>query len=133
MVRLKYSRKGYLKVVEAALAFVLTYFFVTIALSFYLPPSTRELEDPRPLRNVPEGDFRACVLESNISCINQSILEFNPSFYNEFDYRIRVFNSTGTDLIIDLPDRNVYTDSMFVAGNVSVYDPKIIKIYSWKK
>ena len=131
-IRKMKDKKGYLKVIEVLIAFVLTYWFITFVITANIHADDRDREHPYPLRKVPIDPLRGCILSDNVTCVDESISAYNPGFDNIYEHTTIIMNLTGSHEI-SLPDKKVFIDSRYIAGNVTVYEPKIVKIYIWKK
>lgn len=57
--------------------------------------------------------------------INTYVEEYLPA---EYDYEICI-----DDISTDLPDKNIFIDSVIIAGNISEYNPKTVRLFHWIK
>jgi len=53
----------------------------------------------------------------------------------KYSYEFNILDVSELDKIPeDLPkDRRIYVDSMFISGNNSEYNPKVLKLYYWDR
>ena len=126
------DKKGYLKVIEVLIAFVLTYWFITFVITANIQKDDRDLEHPFPLSKVPIDTVRNCILAHNTSCVEQALDEYNPGLDNRYELTVIIMNKTESPRI-DVPDKKVFIDSRYRSGNVTVYDPRITRVYIWKR
>lgn len=132
MLRITGSKKGYIKTLEAAIALVLSFLFIT-----YFVPANSETELREPslrLVKVLEQDsaFRTCVLAENYPCMNSTFESYYPSFILDHGY---VFN-VSTDPAVSgasLPGGDIIAESLFIAGNDTFIYPKTARLYYWHK
>jgi len=77
-----------------------------------------------------DDDFRNCVLANTFSCVNSSVYFFMPNLYKN-SYVVYLVNDSNF-VPQNLPnDRRVYADSLFIAGNLTSYNPVIVRLYYW--
>ncbi|MFH1133437.1 MAG: hypothetical protein V1735_03025 [Nanoarchaeota archaeon] len=117
--------KGFIRTLEA---------FIAIAFSFmalvYLFPATQESakEVPSVLPNLlHDSQFRACVIADNKTCVEGIVRPLLPSSESF------LVNLT-TDASVapaGLPDSRVDTETLFIAGNDSLLQPRIVRLYRW--
>jgi len=121
------DKKGYLRTMEVFLAFVATFIFV-----IYMMPSYISGDTPSESINLltPLADnIRNC---ENVSCIKEIINNFDSDFAGKYAYEIDMgFNSS--EIINNLPRKDIYIDSVYLTGNITDYNPRIIKLYYWKR
>jgi len=126
------DKKGYLKVIEVLIAFVLTYWFITFVITANIQKDDRDMEHPYPLRKVPIDTVRNCIISSNTTCVDEALMEYNPGFDNLYEHTIIIMDRTDSPNV-DLPDKKVFIDSRYISGNVTSYDPKVTRVYIWKR
>lgn len=117
-------RKGWVRTMEAVLAF-----FVTLIFTVFIISTQSVLSQPKePLKvlatlETDEG-FRNCIYAGNSSCaVNLASQHTPPGFevavtINE----LAPFNN----------DKDIYAESLFFVGNVTD-DYKIVKLYYWQR
>ncbi|MBI4176444.1 MAG: hypothetical protein HY518_04515 [Candidatus Aenigmarchaeota archaeon] len=123
------ATQGILRTAEVLLAIAIT----LVVVSFAAPTgrtSGHQGEDFRILKNLePDGEFRRCALERNSSCLNSTFAAQLPT-YIEFAFNV----SSQPSEKVSLPSRkNVFADSVFIAGNGTHYIPTFVRLYYWAK
>jgi len=130
--KISLNKKAYVKTLEAVIALVLSFMFIT-----YFVPIRSETEQRYPdldVIHVLEQNpvFRTCVLKENYSCINSTFESYYPHVILDYDYRVNV----STDPRIsgaELPRADVHSESLLIAGNDTYIYPKTVRIYYWLK
>jgi hypothetical protein len=119
--------KAFVKTLEIFLVIIFTTLFLMVLLQKQFSSST--LEKERYLVELEkETEFRN-YLSQNTGCFGSStsssgyIREYLPS---RFDY-ILCINTRPEGL----PEKEVYSDSLFFTGNITSVQSKIIKLYYW--
>jgi hypothetical protein len=119
--------KGFIRTLEA---------FIAIAFSFmaviYLFPATQESvkEVPSILPNLlHDSQFRSCVIADNRTCVEDILRPLVPPT------ETFLVNLTDDASIAPsgLPDTRVDSESVFIAGNDSLLQPRIVRLYRWVK
>lgn len=117
-----------MKTLEVAIAVVMTFVFLTVFIPQYSAAQSRlQNEDVLPSL-AKNADFRACVISGNISCINSSL----SRALEKYDYAINISKGVN-DRASGLPDKRVFSESMLIAGNSTLYEPRVVRIYYWGK
>jgi len=121
-------KKAYLRTIEVAFAVILTF----IIAYFVLPRSITPQDEARisilpVLEQKPE--FRNCVMAVDFNCTYALLREFVPSNY---DFAFDITENPNTPHA-GLPAKRINTESVYIAGNISMYSPKIVKLYYWRK
>ena len=121
------NKKAYLRTLEVFLTFVATFIFV-----IYMMPTYITGETPADSVNLLTGladELREC---DNEICVKSVINDFDPDFAGKYNYEIDMgFNSSS--IINSLPRKDIYIDSVYMAGNATDYEPRIIKLYYWER
>jgi len=121
------NKKAYLRTLEVFFAFLATFIFVIYVVPTYvtggIPAESINLLTP--LAN----DVRDC---NNESCVESIIINFDPDFARRYDYKINISSDLNA-IVTGLPRKNIYTDSVYISGNITNYEPKIIRLYYWEK
>lgn len=119
-------KQGYVRTVEAMIAILITFIFATVALQENT--TGVDIEPTNPLANLNENDdFRACVIERETICI-ESYLTNNLGGGYSYTYNI----SSDPDVVVrGLPDTRVFSDSLYIVGNITYNDPIILRLYYW--
>ena len=117
------KKKAFTKTMEVILALALTFLFITFIVKPYIPKKQAAVTDY--LSELQEdGMFRNCVLAENTACINSSLSTAIPARYT-YTFSVNTTNIT-------LPeDKNIFVNSLFVAGNLTYYNPKTIWLWYW--
>lgn len=122
------NKKAYLRTIEVTVAILMTF----VVAYFIFPRSVTPSEDAKiSVLSVLEQkqEFRDCVTGLNYSCTEQYLRDYVPSNY-DFVYDITEDPGAGH---ANLPEKQIYTESLFISGNINLYSPKIIKLYYWRK
>lgn len=122
------NKKGYMRILEAIAALLITF----LAITFALPKSpTQTKPTPVLFLDVLEQDpnFRACVVSGDFNCVEDYVSEYIGSKY---DFVVDISENPYTERT-NLPEKNVYADSIYIAGNATSYAPRMIKVYYWEK
>ena len=122
------KKKAYLRTIEVALAVILTFI---VAYSIFPRATTPQNEADLSILPVLEQreDFRSCVISLNYSCTDVFLRNYIPSNY-DFAYDITDSIETGH---AGLTAKEIYTESIYISGNINLYNPKVIKLYYWRK
>ncbi len=119
-------KKGFIHTLEVVLSVTVMFVFITFIIQ---RPLTNPKVDKTPILQMLAQDttFRSCVTGENIPCIQNTIRNYLPVRF-DFSYSIGIEAPRS-----DLPTKDINTDTFFFAGNTTVYSPKLLKIYYWKK
>jgi len=122
------NKKAFMKILEASMALLLTFLVIT----FVLPRMTSPTK-PNPLTvlNVLEQDsgFRACVVAGNFTCTENYVSDYLGPRYS---FVVDISENVNT-IRTNLPEKNVYVDSIYISGNITSYAPRMVKVYYWEK
>ena len=118
--------------IEAAIAIVMSMIFLlTVASNQNAAEKQRpDLELFSILKENPE--FRDCVISENYSCLNSSINTNYPDFAKAYTYRINITNDPNI-VPLDMPQKDVRLEALFIAGNNTYTQPKVARVYYWIK
>ena len=124
----KTNKKAYLHTLEAAIAAVLTFAVIFVLMPRIYP--VQEVPKQEVLASLQYNEnFRECAIERNFSCVNQTIFENLPQMYKQ-KYVVNLTNDA--NYIPALPnDKEVKTESIYIAGSMTDYDPIIVKLFYW--
>ena len=75
-----------------------------------------------------EPGFRACLIAENMTCINRSL----AGRLGKYDYAINISKSPNSRSE-NLPEKRVFSESMMISGNSTLYEPRILRVYYWGK
>ncbi len=122
------GKKAFVRTVEAAIAITITFIFVSLV----LPYSYNIQNDPKGQAVLPElakdPSFRQCVISENMSCINTTLSQRLGKYHFSVNLSKTAYGQSAS-----LPQKRVFSESAFIAGNSSLYEPRIIRIYYWGK
>lgn len=120
-------KKAFMKTVEILLVIIITTLFMTIVIPGESEQTiSKQKEYLGKLENNP--DFRAFVT-GNTGCFGPSEMIYVQDYLsNQFDYRLCIDAKA-----VDLPDTDVFVDTLFYAGNITNIDYKIVRLYYWSK
>ncbi len=121
------NKKAYLRTIEVVIAVLATFMFVVYVMPTYVTGET-PAESVDLLISIADN-IRDC---QNISCVDSAVSSFDPVFVKRYDYIINI-SSDPNAIVSGLPRKDIYIDSVYIAGNISNYDPKIIKLYYWER
>ena len=122
------SKKAFMKTLEVAIAVVMTFVFLTVFIPQYNTAQSRLQNEAVLSVLAKNAEFRACVISENISCINSSL----SMALEKYDYAINISKSPN-DPATSLPQKRIFSESILIAGNSTLYEPKILRIYYWAK
>lgn len=121
------GKKGFMRTVEILVAVIITFMFIIFVIPKYIE-FQREGPDLEILRILEDDDeFRGCVLEEDRACVNSKINDTIPMRY---DYNFDVSEDPGVGRY-DLPEKHIYVETTYIAGNETTYTPKTVKLYYW--
>ena len=123
------GKKGYVRTIEAIIAI-----FVSFTLLVLLIPTETVTETRREAQDIlvvlkNDIDFRNCVQNDDLACINSSIREQLPDSY---DFALNIsLDEKGQGS--GLPDKRVFADSAFLTGNATNSTTKVVRLFYWTK
>ena len=132
MPKLFRTKKAYMHTIEAAIAVSISLVFVLFVISNNQPSEdVKDTLNLFPILNQNHA-FRDCVIRENYSCLNSSISTHYPDFVKIYTYKINV--TTDPYIIpLDLPQKEVFLESLLIAGNNTYTELKIMRVYYWLK
>jgi hypothetical protein len=123
------DKKGFMRTLESMIAILGSLFFVL----FILPDTPSDVEPEETIRLLEvlsqENEFRNCVLISNVSCVDGYISTTMNLGEYQYTFNISSDHSYSADINRD----DVYLKTVFIAGNETLYSPKILKLYYWNE
>ncbi len=123
------GKKGLLKTLEALIALFLT---LTMLIVFIPRDSvTEQISEPKGFLSIlRENDaFRSCVVAKNTTCINQTIDDnLEDNFYFVFN-----LSESASAKVGGLPDVQIFSESVFITGNVTNSTNTIVRVFYWNK
>lgn len=120
------SKKAFMKTVEVFIAAMITFTFVIV----FIPRDVSVVDDQSSfrLRNLEVDDnFRNCIFASDYTCINSTL---DLILGGRFLYDYEIYSNQGEAKSI--PGNNVHIYTWLYAGNYTIYDPTIFKLYYWR-
>ncbi len=121
-------KKAFMRTLEAILAMGLTLIFVGLFIPQYNAAKTTFKNENVLAGTLKDPDFKTCVLNENISCVNRTISDRLGSY----NVAINISKSSQS-AEQELPQSRVFSESEIVAGNSTLYEPRILRIYYWPK
>ncbi len=122
-------KKAFVKTLEAFIAVILTFVFIVVVLQRFNPGEKR-VENVY-IMSVLEQNvaFRACAIDQNQTCVESNVAALLPA---KFGFNVSI--SSDPDHVLEgLPKKQIYVDSVYIAGNNTQYRPQIVKLYYWTK
>ena len=129
VMALRQDKKGIFRTMEAFIAIFISFLFLIIFL-----PQQREQASVKSPPDVLAGfsgndDFRGCVIIANYTCLNQTIAR---QLGAGFDFKTNISERVDS-AIFGLPQKRIYSNSIFIAGNTTNTARKIVRLYYWQK
>ena len=129
MVSMLQQKSGVFRIMEALIAIFITFGFLMV----FIPQQREQAQQQAPanvlatLRD--NADFRTCVVLQNLTCINESL---DRTVLDTYHY---VFNLSDdpTAFIEGLPDKRVYSNALYIAGNTTNATQWVVRLYFWTK
>ncbi|MBI2143161.1 hypothetical protein HYU20_02360 [Candidatus Woesearchaeota archaeon] len=123
------NKQGVFRTLEALIAIFITFLFLIVFI-----PTQRERAQPTAPPNVladlrDNDEFRNCVMQKNETCINQSI---DRNLEDSYDFKFNLSDKPNAGAPA-LPQKQVYANSMFIAGNTTNSTQLIVRLYFWSK
>lgn len=122
------GKSGILKTLEAIIALFLTFLILII----FLPPAqVEQTQDIEGFLNILAKDdgFRSCAMSKNSTCLNHSI---NANLPDNFDFTFNISDRPST-IVGGLPDVEIFSESVYLAGNVTSQSTAILRVFYWNK
>ncbi|MBI3051651.1 hypothetical protein HYY74_04280 [Candidatus Woesearchaeota archaeon] len=120
-------KQGFLRTMEAAAAIVITFFFLIIFIPHQIPGETALKNDDVLTTLSKDPAFRECVTQENSTCVNDTL----RPYMQQYSYTFNVSRTGNAQP--RLPEKQVISESAYIAGNDSLYSPRIIRIYYWPR
>lgn len=126
---LNYKKKAMLKTAEALIAIVITLVFIVLV--FSRAPASGEPEKKLDMLNMlhVSDEFRNCATAGNLTCISAMV---NDSMPRRYDFYVDMSPHPSAQPS-GLPEKGVHLESLIMAGNITDYNPQIIRLYYWMK
>lgn len=122
------NKKAYLRTIEVSIAIILTFI-----IAYFLIPSSSIPSDIKSISILPvleqDPGFRNCVTNYDFNCTENYLRDFVPP---QYDFAFDLTQDPDFSHA-NLPEQDIYTESIYMSGNINLYNPKIIKLYYWRK
>ncbi|MBD3204025.1 hypothetical protein GF327_07020 [Candidatus Woesearchaeota archaeon] len=122
-------KKAYIKTVEVIIAILFSTLFLLYVIPGQSPKQPEknleiltQVEKLPDVRNFVAGNS-GCYDSSHSNILTNGISVYLPESY---DYKICINNKTN-----DAPDQKIFIDTVVISGNMSVYNPKTVRLYHW--
>ena len=123
------NQKAMLKTAEALIAIVITLIFIVLVFS-QTPAESMSEKNLDMLKMIHVSDeFRNCATAENLTCISALV---NDSMPRKYDFYVDMSPHPSAQPS-GLPEKGIYVESLIIAGNVTDYNPQIIRLYYWMK
>ncbi|MBS3133407.1 hypothetical protein J4470_04800 [Candidatus Woesearchaeota archaeon] len=122
------GKKGMFKTLEALIALFMTLLFLVV----FIPREAADIQtEPKGFLSILREDdgFRNCIIQKNVTCINQTI---DNSLEDNFDFKLNLSEEPSTT-VSGLPDVQVFSESLFITGNVTNSTTAILRVFYWNK
>ncbi|MBN2368800.1 hypothetical protein JXC34_07290 [Candidatus Woesearchaeota archaeon] len=123
------QKKAFMKTVEILMAIVITTIFLLVIIPKQSTLS-RQASEAYLVNLMDDENFRvfvtgntACFNSTSGQQINAMIARYLP---NQYDYIV----CSGAR-VTELPERNVFVDTLLIAGNITSIQPKVVRLYYW--
>ena len=124
------NKKAFMKTIEILLVIILSTLFLLVVLP--KQQQTTETKSKAYLIYLEkDADFRNFII-SNTACYNSSSVEASRFIRRYLPDDLDFILCSGTKAT-DLPEKNVFVDSLFFSGNISNIEYKTIRLYYWVK
>ena len=124
------NKKAFMKTIEIMLVIILSTIFLLVIL-----PKQQQITEtkstPYLIYLEKDAEFRDFIISSN-ECYNSSSAEASSYVEKYLPQELDYILCSGTKST-NLPEKNVFVDSLFFAGNISNVEYKIIRLYYWAK
>ena len=122
------DKKGIFRTLESLIAL----FMILIFLVVFLPQEAADIkQDPKGFLTVLRGDeeFRNCIIQKNVTCVNQTI---DKNLEDNFEFRLN-FSENPSTIVTGLPQVQIFSESLFISGNVTNSTNIILRVFYWNK
>ena len=122
------NKKAYVRTIEALAAIIITFLFIAYVVPKHSTAGVRESNIELLQFLEKNDDFRNCVFDEDEECASLIIEEYLDSKY---DFEVSISNNPNF-VKLGLPDKEIFVDSIYIAGSNTLYKPLIVKLYYWK-
>ena len=129
------NKKGYIRTLEAIVAILMLYIFITFLLSQNKPeeaaaPLDIVLSQESVLKEIQSSSYyRNCVLEKDVDCVDQLA---SSTLGKKYDYALAICTRTECQ-IPATPVKEVYVDSIVISSNITKFETTSVNLYVWRK
>jgi len=124
-------KKAYMKTIEMLLVIVLSSIFLLVVVP--KQASVERTENPSYLISLEKNSQFRDFVNANNGCydsnqgavINRLVVDYLP---DEYDYTICIGRKASS-----LPQKNLFVDTLFVSGNYTNINYKVVRLYYWAK
>ncbi|MBU0980454.1 MAG: hypothetical protein KJ709_06605 [Nanoarchaeota archaeon] len=120
-------KKGFIRTLEAFIAGGISFMVLFYIIQANTPAETRRDITPILGNMLHDDGFRLCAANENTTCISELI---SPLMGPARDHIINI-TSDASQAPAGLPDKRVDVETLYISGNGTSYDPKIVRLYSW--
>ncbi|MAG15548.1 hypothetical protein CMO88_00650 [Candidatus Woesearchaeota archaeon] len=122
------NKKGMFKTLEALIAIFMT---MTVLIVFIQQGPEDQTNEPKGFLSILREDesFRSCVLTKNTTCINDTI---DKNLEENFEFLFNLSESSSAS-VSDLPDVQIFSEAVFLTGNVTNSTNTIVRVFYWNK
>ncbi len=124
------NKKGFMKTIEILLVIVLSTIFLLVILPKH-QQITETKSTPYLIYLEKDPGFRDFIISSN-ECYNSSSAEASSFIEKYLPQELDFILCSGTKAT-NLPEKNVFVDSLFFSGNISDVEYKTVRLYYWSK
>ena len=122
------GKRGMFKTLEALIALFITMTFLLV----FLPQEAADIQaEPKGFLSLlrKDDEFRSCAIEKNMTCINQTI---GKNLEGSFEFQLNLSESASAT-VTGLPDKQVFSESLFLRGNTTNSTTTIVRVFYWNR
>ncbi len=127
--QLEHGKKGILRTLEVVFAIMISFIF----LLYVMPQQTFKQEEKPSI--IPyllnDYEFRNAVSSNNITKMNERISQRMNILYPDYNFTVSI--SSDPNYILNLNHKTVYSESLFIIGNITSERNHVVRIYYWRK
>jgi competence protein ComGC len=122
-----HNKKAYVKTIEMFIAIVMTFIFLVILIPRASQQDKQDVGTGILARLEQRDAFRSCVLLRDNSCLYDLV---NNSLPRRYQFDITVSEDPSYKPVLNATE-NIYTDSVFIAGNDTMYNGTTVRLFYW--
>ena len=129
-------RQGYLKTLEAVIAIVILFSFLTVILprqnldNVKVPSDVSLFQDAIFSEIESSSLYRSQILRDDVEGIH---LFINKSIPEGMNYNLTLCKQVPCTPLIDIPTKTVYARSLIISSNLTEYNTRLLTLYLWKR